>query len=397
MRERNLLGQFIDVFPGYAFASKQFNEIGKGKPLIRIRDLKEQAIRTYFEGDYEQIFIVKKGDLLVGMDGDFNAIKWGNSEGLLNQRLCKLRTKDSKILDQNYLEYVIKPELQKINLLTPKTTVKHLSPKDIFAIKRSIPSLEKQRKIAEALSDCDYLIESLKKLISKKVKIKKGAVQELLSGRKRLSDFNDEWDVKTFGEIFNFLSTATNSRKDLSEDGDTYYIHYGDIHTKFQNHLDFRIFNIPKIQRYKCKNATSLKNGDWVMADASEDYEGIGKTIEILGLKTDSDAISGLHTFLLREKQPTFIIEFKGHLGELKSLHDQYLRVTTGLKVYGISKRALENLELAIPSKEEQKAITEILSDMDKEINILKLKLNNAKALKSGMIKELLKEESSQI
>ena len=70
------------------------------------------------------------------------------------------------------------------------------------------------------------------------------------------------------------------------------------------------------------------------MADASEDHEGVGKFIEIQGLNTNMAAVAGLHTFLLREKKPTFSPSFKGHLGNLRSLHDQFLRVATGLKVF---------------------------------------------------------------
>jgi type I restriction enzyme S subunit len=253
-----------------------------------------------------------------------------------------------------------------------------------------LPPITEQEAIAEAMSDADALIESLEQLIAKKRHIKQGAMQELLTGKKRLPGFGGEWEVKSFGDVFDYHSTATNSRSDLSESGDAYYIHYGDIHTRFHSHLDFRDEHPAKIERSKCHNASLLKNGDWVMADASEDFDGVGKSIEILGLEESTAAVAGLHTFLLREKNPTFVPGFKGHLGGLKSLHDQFLRVATGMKVFGVSKAALRDLLLSVPPLPEQTAIAAILSDMDAEIAALEDKLSKACQLKQGMMQELL-------
>ena len=215
-------------------------------------------------------------------------------------------------------------------------------------------------------------------------------MQELLTGKKRLPGFSGEWAAKTFGEIFDYQSTATNSRSDLIDVGDTFYIHYGDIHTRFHDHLDFKVSQLPCIERSRCKNATLLKNGDWIMADASEDLDGVGKSVEVLGLDEGVAAVAGLHTFLLREKAPTFSPGFKGHLGNLESLHQEFLRVVTGMKVFGVSKTALKNLLLPVPSPKEQTAIATILSDMDTEIAALEAKLTKTRQLKQGMMAELL-------
>ena len=231
----------------------------------------------------------------------------------------------------------------------------------------------------------------------KKHHIKNCVAEELLSGKTRLPGFNQKWEFKKFGDIFNFLSTASNSRSQLSENGDAYYVHYGDIHTKFHNHLNLDKINPPKIFRSKCKNASLLKNNDWIMVDASEDFEGIGKAIEIKGLKEKEEIIAGLHTFALREKLPIFAPGFKGHLGNLKFLHDQFLRIATGLKVYSISKTTISNLELPVPSIEEQKKITKILDDMEDELIILKARQTNAQNLKIGIMQELLSGKISLI
>jgi type I restriction enzyme S subunit len=101
-------------------------------------------------------------------------------------------------------------------------------------------------------------------------------------------------------------------------------------------------------------------------------------------------AVAGLHTFLLREKKSTFALGYKGHLGNLYSLHQQFLRVATGLKVFGVSKAALKHLVLNIPSPEEQTSIATILSDMDTEITTLETRRDKTRDLKQGMMQELL-------
>jgi type I restriction enzyme, S subunit len=157
-----------------------------------------------------------------------------------------------------------------------------------------LPSLPEQTAIATALSDADALISSLEKLITKKRNIKQGAMQKLL-------DPKEGWEVKTYGDIFDFLSTASYSRAELTEIDSIGYVHYGDIHTKWNSFLNLDKSNLPTIPHNQLKGYHYLQEGDLIMADASEDYEGIGKSVEVLNLGSRK-IISGLHTFLLRDR-----------------------------------------------------------------------------------------------
>ncbi|KPM17692.1 hypothetical protein VM77_10095 [Citromicrobium sp. JL31] len=253
-----------------------------------------------------------------------------------------------------------------------------------------LPPRPEQEAIAEALRDADALIESLERLITKKRAVKQGAAQDLLSGRMRLPGFGEEWKYPPFGSVFEFLATATNSRADLKPEGDAYYVHYGDIHTRFHTHLDFRASTPPKITRARCPAAATLRNGDWIMADASEDFDGVGKSVEVRGLGPDDVAVAGLHTFLLRERVPTFVPGFKGHLGAAEYLRKQYMRVMTGMKVYGVSKTALRDLLIPVPPADEQAALVEVLDDFNADIAALETRLGKARQIKQGMMHELL-------
>ncbi|MEO1564087.1 MAG: restriction endonuclease subunit S [Pseudomonadota bacterium] len=252
------------------------------------------------------------------------------------------------------------------------------------------PDQDEQAAVAGALKDQDQLISDIKRLIEKKRKVREGSLQELVNGKRRLSGFSKKWEEKSFGEVFSFGSTATNSRADLASSGDLAYVHYGDIHTIFHSHLDFQSQELPRIDSALCPRATPLRNGDWLMADASEDVDGVGKAVEVLGLDEGERAVSGLHTFLLREKLKTFAPGFKGHLGNSDSLKKQYQRVMTGMKVFGVSKAALKDLVVPVPDWDEQVAIAKVLNELDSEIYALEQQLFKTTSIRDGMTQNLL-------
>ncbi|VVB64064.1 Uncharacterised protein [uncultured archaeon] len=175
------------------------------------------------------------------------------------------------------------------------------------------PNTSEQRAIATVLSDVDALITALDRLIAKKRDIKQATMQELLTGKRRLPGFSGEWENTTFGTSFSFLRTANNARDDLTATDGVGYLHYGDIHTKWRNVLDFDNADLPKITESKVAGLPRLKDGDLIIADASEDDDGVGVAVEVRNIR-DRVAIAGLHTLLLRERQPTFANGFKGYM-----------------------------------------------------------------------------------
>jgi len=265
------------------------------------------------------------------------------------------------------------------------------------------PTKQEQNSIATVLSDTDALIERLEKLIAKKIAIKQGTMQQLLTGKKRLPGFEikkgykqtelgvipEDWDVISYGEAFNFLSTASYSRADLSDDDVVFYVHYGDIHTTWNYFLDFKKSTLPTIEKIKVRTYSFIKDGDLIMADASEDYDGIGKSVEVKNITTNK-AISGLHTFLLRGKEGIFVDGFKGYIHSNRLVKTSMDRLATGLKVYGVSKTNLKTIQIPRPTLPEQTAIATILSDMDAEIESLEQKRDKYTMLKQGMMQQLL-------
>ena len=107
------LGDIGEVLNGFAFKSSQFSR-DEGMPLIRIRDVGADSSDTTYVGDYDQRYVVRAGDLLVGMDGDFNCARWRGPNGLLNQRVCRVFLK-SDIYHPKFLDYALPGYLKAIN------------------------------------------------------------------------------------------------------------------------------------------------------------------------------------------------------------------------------------------------------------------------------------------
>lgn len=201
--------------------------------------------------------------------------------------------------------------------------------------------------------------------------------------------FPEGWKISKIKETFNIYPTASYSRTELTEDDLVKYIHYGDIHTKFDFHLDVNIHNLPRIPESRLKNFEILKDGDLVIADASEDYDGVGKAIEVINIG-DNRVIAGLHTFHIRDKSNNFAPRFKGFVLLSSFVREQMYRLATGTKVYSISKETLKELKLPLPPLPEQNAIADCLTTWDdaieKQTQLIKAKEERHKALMQQLL-----------
>lgn len=159
------LADICDIQYGYAFDSKCFTEDSSYPQLVRIRDVKRGYSETYYSGNYPEEYILSEGDLLIGMDGEFNIARWKCSGALLNQRVCKLTTKVGT--NEEYLRFAMLKSLKEIEQRTAFVTVKHLSAKELNKLELDVPELTKQDKIADTLSRLERVIETRKEELEK--------------------------------------------------------------------------------------------------------------------------------------------------------------------------------------------------------------------------------------
>ena len=271
--------------------------------------------------------------------------------------------------------------------------VVHISSESLKTIKISLPKYSEQCKIAAVLLDIDTLIVNLENLIEKKKAIKRGVMQELLTGRKRLPGFKGEWTEKLLGELFNFYGGVSASRDMLSTTGYC-YLHYGDIHSAHKSYIyttkDYSLIPKFEIDLRKVSNNSLLSDGDVVFVDASEDDEGASRHIVVRNPQ-NIPFISGLHTIVAKEKHNDLVHLYREYCFQTKQIKDQFKYFAAGTKVTGISKANIAKIVLRFPvDRLEQQSIGNVLSDMDNEIEALTQKLEKSRQIKQGMMQELL-------
>jgi type I restriction enzyme M protein len=142
------LGELLKIQSGFAFKSNAFSETD-GFPIIRIRDIKPNKTATRYKGEYDPAYIVHDGDLLIGMDGEFNSVIWSGGDALLNQRVCRLHSFTGCL--KEYVAWLIPRKLKEIEDSTYAVTVKHISAKQINAIEIPLPPLDIQKQIVEEI------------------------------------------------------------------------------------------------------------------------------------------------------------------------------------------------------------------------------------------------------
>jgi type I restriction enzyme S subunit len=191
------IGEIAKILNGYAFSSEKFHN-NKGMPLIRIRDIVRGYTETFYDGPYDPLYLVSPGDLLIGMDGDFNSSLWKGQPGLLNQRVCKLKITSDKC-DLKFLSYLLPGYLFAINQSTSSVTVKHLSSRTISEIPIPLPPLDEQQRIVarieELFTQLDAGVAALEAVRAQVRRYRQAVLQAAVTGR-----LSTSWRKKQYDE-----------------------------------------------------------------------------------------------------------------------------------------------------------------------------------------------------
>ena len=423
------IGELTNVLTGFPFPGNTILENGNVR-LLRGVNITEGQIRhsddidRFYSGNIESLreYALREDDLVIGMDGSKvgknSAIIHKNESGnLLVQRVARLRVKNSK-QPISYLFYFISSNnfIAYIDSLKTNSAIPHISPADIRNYTIPLPSkIEEQQHIANALSDVDTLINNLEKLIAKKKNIKQGAMQQLLTGKKRLPGFapdertgsrpTDErrkechsersakreveessgykmtelgmipsdWEVKKVGSIGKIITGSTPPRGDSTLWNGTF------CWLSAQDFKQKNIFNsVEKISELGKKYCRLLpKDSVLVTCIASIGLNAISRV--------ECATNQQINAIVCNDKNnPNYIY----YAIEMRSDDLKVLAGQTAVPI--VNKEQFENFELILPSKAEQTAIANVLSDMDTEISALETKLAKYRTLKTGMMQQLL-------
>ena len=261
-----------------------------------------------------------------------------------------------------------------------------------------VPSASEQRAIAEVLSDADEMLATLDKLIEKKRAIKTGAMQQLLSGKKRLPGFSKsekkfkkteigpvpaDWEVRQLGDCGIFSKGRGISRSQVGT-GNLPCVRYGEIYTDYNDFIrEFKSYISEDIAAF----STQLKDGDILFASSGETKEEIGKAVAYLG---GQERVFCGGDIIVFSPHSAYDPKFLGYLLNTKIINDQKSSRGQGDAVVHIRGNDLAGVYIPCPLLSEQRAIAEVLSSMDGEIEALLREREKYARIKQGMMREIL-------
>lgn len=372
--------------------AKEF--FGHGTPIVNYMDvynnygLKENNIvgKVEVTSDEQRNYHVKKGDVFftrtsetVDEIGLSTVVVDDVNNTVFSGFILRARPIDNKY-NLAFKKYCFSSKIIRTQIMaTSSYTTRALTNGTLLGkIIVPIPPKPEQQAIATALSDTDELINSLEKLISKKEAIKTGTMQELLTGKKRLDGFNGEWEEKNLNEICDVRDGTHDSPK-YKESGVKFVTSKNIIDAK----LDFTdIKFISKEDSIEIDKRSKVNKGDIIMSMIGT----IGNAVLINDEPDFSIKNVALFKPITSKVNPIFFIQM---------LHSEFYQGYIESKLAGgiqkfISLGVLRTLSMPIPKLDEQNIIATILSDMDNDIDALKTKLSKVKAIKEGMMQELL-------
>lgn len=364
---------------------KQFSQLfiighGKDQKGIESKVGKYPILATGGVVGYTNSYLWDKPSALIGRKGTINKPQYIDTPFWTIDTLFY-----TKILDVAFPKYIyyLFCTIDWLSL-NEASGVPSLSANNIEKIICAVPSFDEQKRIAEALSDVDTMISSLEKLIAKKKAVKQGAMQELLTSKKRLPGFDGEWKDFTIGKMGEFYSGLSGKSKKDFDCGDAYYITFLNVLSNVK--IDTSILASVDVRENESQNI--VRKGDLFFNTSSETPEEVG-----------------MCAVLDEELENTYLNSFCFGFRLFDDAHNPlflsyYLNSSIGRKImsilaqgatrYNLSKNNFAETVIKLPTKEEQTAIASILSDMDNEIETLEQKLEKTRQIKQGMMQQLL-------
>ena len=304
----------------------------------------------------------------------------------LPDRLWQVINSKPEKYDFRWLNYLLNQYRYKnaIHAVATGTSnsMKNISKERLLEIRIPRPSIEEQKFIVKAISDIEALIYDLEKLIKKKQNIFTGTMQSLLSGKIRISD--SLWEKYVIGDIGDFYSGLTGKQKDDFGKGNARYI-------TFLNVLNNTVIDISKLESVQVNEdeyQNEVLKGDLFFNTSSETPEEIGMCAVLMGSIRNTYLNSFCFGFRLKTKK-VYALFFSYYFNSQEGR--KIMRVLAqGATRFNLSKDYFSQTEIELPPYEDQVEIAQTLADMEGDILSLEKKCLKYKAIKQGMMEELL-------
>lgn len=392
--ETTTIGELLEFKNGLNKGKEFF---GKGTPIVNYTDvykhrgIRAEQLRGRVTLSAEEIrrFHVRKGDVFFTRTSEtpeevgYAGVMLEEIDDCVFSGFVLRGRPITDKLDIGYCQYAFMTEdIRKAIMSGCTYTTRALTNgRQLSAIEIPLPDKSEQRRIAEVLSDTDALLAAMEKLIAKKRAIKQGAMQELLTGKRRLPGFKGKWVEKKIMDFpADVVSGGTPSTFVTAYWGGTIpWMNSGELNLKRVYSVEGRITQL------------GLENSSTTLVAANSVLIGLagqGKTrgtvaMNYISLCTNQSIAAVLSSPSVYNSEYLY--------QNLDSRYDELRELSTGDGGRGgLNLTILRNLTVPFPSLKEQTAIAEILSDMDAEIDALTVKLNKLRNIKQGMMSELL-------
>lgn len=394
------LEEFAFVIMGQSPVGSSYNKNGNGIALLNGPTEFTEKYPTKIQWTTSPTKFCEKGDILLCIRGSSTGrINISNDKYCIGRGVAAIRAKNNSA--NSFLEFQVQNIVDRILALTAGSTFPNIDGKSLRNIQIPLPPLAEQQAIAEALSDVDALIAALDRLIAKKRAIKQGAMQQLLTGQTRLSDFGEgqdyeqtkigvipeDWEVKplkTISSMKGRIGWQGLKQTEFTSNPDDPFLITGMNFKDGEIRWD-EVYHIP-VKRYEEDPNIQLKVGDVLMTKDGT----IGKLLYVNEIPYPGKASLNSHLLLFRPLSGQYFPKFLFYQLGSKTFLDYVELNKSGSTFFGITQEAVGNYVAFLPPIEEQHAIAQILSDIDAEIEALEQQRDKTKAIKQGMMQELL-------
>lgn len=377
------------------YGSSAKSEIQGQMPVLRMGNLQNGKIDwqdlVFTNNEFEiNKYQLHSGDVLFNRTNTIDlvgktSIYNGERPAIFAGYLIRIKV-DKSLLNAQFLNYILNTEFSRKysgKVLSVAVGQANINAQKLKTYPIPLPPTKaEQDAIAEALSDADALIEALEQLLAKKRQVKQGAMQELLTGKRRLPKFSGEWQWKTFGDVISKCFSGATPSRNRSD----YF--KGNIRWITSTELNYNVITdtIEKItpEAVKSANLKMLPKNTFLMAITGLEAEGTRGRCGIVGEEATSNQ-SCMALFPTNELLVEYLFHYYVYAGDKLAM--EYCQ---GTKQQSYTAQTVKLLPIYLPPVPEQTAIVEILSDMDAEIAALEGKLSKAREVKAGMMFVLL-------
>lgn len=352
---------------GFPFDSACFTDDNSFPPLIRIRDVVRGFSETYYKGYIPDEYYVQAGEYLIGMDGEFNIAPWKSVPALLNQRVCKVYSKDVDT-SVHFVYYSLLKVLKQIEAETPSVTVKHLSAKRLNQIELPIPSLVEQQAIVNELDTIHSVLDKQNAQLLELDKLTQAIFYDMF-GDPITND--KKWCVRKIGEVGSVERGKGISKTDFTNDG-VPCVHYGQLHTVFGPYTTKHVSCIPE---NLIANPKIAHTGDVLLAITSEDVEGSCKSTAWMG---NYDLIVGSDAAIYHHSQNGIYVSY---YTMTKAFYNEKEKYARGFKVTHISAKDIESIPIMLPPLELQQQFAERVEAIEQQKQLLRQSIRETEKL----------------